>query len=291
MGFMLKVAMLDLLVERTTFGHEGNLQIVNSLTQYSDVEVWLLTPQMQEGGVGDDKPKLLRFEEVPLWEGDFAFSSEEVLISANEGSGNIVLRRMALPESKHVASWLENAQLDAVYCTGSRRNVSMWEGWMESAAELLRQSVNFEIPTLGICFGHQLLCHALGGEVERAESKSELVCDLEKTGFGSYDQLFDGIGNLRGLFTHQDHVVKVPEDCIVLATSEHSQNAAIRVCKDEKMLEAYGVQFHPEAYPELIQRSLEAGYLTLEESNQLHGEHDGRQILSNFASVVHSMKK
>ena len=152
MGFMFKVAMLDLLVERTTFGHEGNLQIVNSLTQYSDVEVWLLTPQMQDGGVGDGEPKQLQVEDVPLWVGDFDFSSEESLISTNEESGNIFLRRMALPEKEHISSWLSNSELDAVYCTGSRRNVSIWEEWMDSAAELLRQSVSLEIPTLGICF-------------------------------------------------------------------------------------------------------------------------------------------
>ena len=288
---MLRVAILDLLVERFTFGHEGNLQMIMPLTEHDDVEVWLLTPQMQNGGVGGEQPQLLDNEDVPLWEGDFDFTSEMRVNSVSGNQGSILLRRMALPETEEIGYWVRNAAIDAVYCTGSRRNVSMWEDWMESAAELMRQSIDIGIPTLGICFGHQLLCHALGGKVERASSRSDIVCSIKKTDLGNADPLFVGIDVLRGLFTHQDHVVEVPEDCVVLANGEHTQNAAIRIFRDNAMLNAYGVQFHPEAYPEMIQRSLEAGYLTLEERNSIQGEHDGVQILTNFASVVHSQKR
>ena len=289
---MLRVALLDLLVERTTFGHEGNLQMISPLSEHGEVEVWLLTPQMQDGAVGGVVPQMLGVEDVPHWDGDFDFASLMSLLPASEGGGGTIhLRRMACPASEDIAGWLQQAGLGALYCTGSRRNVSQWEDWMAPSAELMRCAVEVDIPTLGVCFGHQLLCQAMGGEVERSDASSDMVCEMEKTGFGGIDPLFAGIEKLRGLFTHQDHVVAVGDDFITLARSKHTPYAAVRVCRGKQMLDAYGVQFHPEAYPEMIQRSLEAGYLTLEESNSVYGEHDGVQVLANFASVVLSRIK
>jgi len=285
---MLRVVLIDLLVERPTFGHQGNLQIISPLLEYDSVEVWLLTPQMQDGGVGDSVPRPLSPEEVPLWHGDFDFANQMTLIPSKEGDNSVHLLRMATPHPNEISAWLQAANPAAVYCTGSRSNVSQWEDWMDSVAELLRASINAEIPTLGICFGHQILCRALGSEIERAPTRSDMVVEIPLSGFGSIDPLFAGIDSLRGLFTHQDHVTSIPENCVVLAQAEHSPIAAVRVCEDKRLLNAYGVQFHPEAYPELIQDSYEAGYLSLEESNAVHGEHDGWQVLTNFASVVHS---
>jgi GMP synthase (glutamine-hydrolysing) len=283
---MLRVALIDLLAERSTFGHEGNLQMLSPLSKHGEVEVWLLTPQMQDGAVGGEMPQVLGLEDVPFWHGDCDFASLVSLNPLKEGDGTIHLQRMAMPASEDISEWLLQADLGALYCTGSRRNVSQWEDWMEPSAELLRCAIDSDVPTLGVCFGHQLLCKAMGGEIERAESSSDLVCELEKTELGGVDPLFAGIDNLRGLFTHQDHVVSVGEDCITLAHSQHAPIAAVRIRREKHMLDAYGVQFHPEAYPEMIQRSLEAGFLSLEESNSVEGEHDGVKVLENFASVV-----
>ena len=45
------------------------------------------------------------------------------------------------------------------------------------------------IPTLGICFGHQLLCHSYGGKVERHDSLSSGIWELELTKIGKEDKL------------------------------------------------------------------------------------------------------
>ena len=45
---------------------------------------------------------------------------------------------------------------------------------VEREADLLRGSVEAEVPVLGICFGAQLLAHALGGAVEPAPSGGEV---------------------------------------------------------------------------------------------------------------------
>ncbi len=52
-----------------------------------------------------------------------------------------------------------------VVVTGSAAMVSDHEAWADRTAEWLRTAVDAGVPVLGICFGHQLLAHALGGKV------------------------------------------------------------------------------------------------------------------------------
>src|SRR4029079_6289460 len=57
---------------------------------------------------------------------------------------------------------------DALFViTGSAANVPHREPWMLRAEAWLREVVAARTPTFGICFGHQLLAQALGGEVQK----------------------------------------------------------------------------------------------------------------------------
>jgi GMP synthase (glutamine-hydrolysing) len=192
------------------------------------------------------------------------------------------------------AEWLGRIAPDAVICSGSRRNVSIWEDWMACCASLMRSSVSMGIPTLGICFGHQLLCKALGATVERADSLSNGVWDLNLTEEGESDELFasrrSGGGNSPVvLFTHKDHVMSVPECCTLLGSTDHNGVTAVRVNgEDGAPLPAWGVQFHPEAAKARIERAFEWGHITREELVSFQREHDGVGILESFAAVVAS---
>ena len=65
----IRVLLLDLLVERAEFGHGGNQEVIRPLLEKSDVEVLLLTPQMQsvESGlkIELDVEVTLKLEDVP----------------------------------------------------------------------------------------------------------------------------------------------------------------------------------------------------------------------------------
>ena len=69
----------------------------------------------------------------------------------------------------------EPDEYDVVVITGSRRNVSMWEPWMDRVAKLIKEC---EVPLYGICFGHQIICKVLGGEVIRAKEKTERMLSV-----------------------------------------------------------------------------------------------------------------
>lgn len=165
---------------------------------------------------------------------------------------------------------------------------------MSGGGSLMRCSSRMGIPTLGICFGHQLLCHSLGATVERAESMSSGVWDLSLNSHGSSDELFSSRGSGEGgapvaLYSHQDHVMDVPESCLLLGSAEHNRVTAVRVIGDDGMgLPAWGVQFHPEAAKARVERAFDWGHISEEEMVAFQREHDGAGVLNSFASVVHA---
>ncbi len=97
------------------------------------------------------------------------------------------------------------------------------------------------IPILGLCYGHQLLCHCLGGEVEHGGDRMEY-------GAASLD-VISAQGILAGLkpheniwMSHRDLVRGVPTGFKILGSTSDCPVAAM--ADDERRI--YGLQFHPE---------------------------------------------
>ena len=286
--------MVDLLVERAEFGHGGNQEVVRPFAAAGDVELLLVTPQMQSFEAGKKAQAgevALSEEDVPHWDDDFPFwESTKVELEGRTVSFQRIVMPM-IENDADMANWLDSIAVDAVVCSGSRRNVSIWEEWMAPASSLVRSSVYSGRPTLGICFGHQLLCHSLGASVERADSLSSGIWDLDFTEIGVDDELLTShvsIGSsVAGLFSHQDHVMNVPESCSLLCSTSHNGVTAVRVIsEDGEPLPSWGIQFHPEAARARIERAHESGHISDEELVSFKGEHDGASILSSFASIV-----
>ncbi len=139
---------------------------------------------------------------------------------------------------------------DLIIITGSKRNVSQWEGWMDEVAHLIQTTTT---PMLGICFGHQIIAASLGGQVRRAEQNSAFVREV------TYE---DG-RVVHALFTHQDHVVDAGE-MNVIASSQHCSIAACQ--HPERPI--LTVQYHPEAVSNVIEKALQLGEMTNEECLQ-----------------------
>jgi GMP synthase (glutamine-hydrolysing) len=95
------------------------------------------------------------------------------------------------------------------------------------------------IPTLGICYGAQLMALDLGGKVERTG-----VSEFGKTGMTAVaSELFAGLPAEQTVWmSHRDTVTAPPAGAEVVATSTSTPVAAF----EEPRRRLYGVQFHPE---------------------------------------------
>jgi len=114
-----------------------------------------------------------------------------------------------------------------------------------------------KIPVLGICYGFQEMCHALGGRVEPGTKKefgrTVMTITSGDTRSQSGEQRYKRGRVEPGLFTslsskeevwmsHGDKVTKLPPGMRSIAYSDNSECVA---CVDP-MQRLYGVQFHPE---------------------------------------------
>ena len=96
------------------------------------------------------------------------------------------------------------------------------------------------IPVLGICYGMQLACDALGGRVGRASSREygRASCEVTTT-----DPMFAGVPATTEVWmSHGDQVNDVSADFAPLARTATCPLAAVR----HTSLAIYGLQFHPE---------------------------------------------
>jgi len=96
------------------------------------------------------------------------------------------------------------------------------------------------IPVLGICYGMQLACDALGGRVGQAHAREYGRASCEVL---SEETIFTGIPQHTDVWmSHGDQVDQVSDDFIALAKTPSCPLAAVR----HKSLPVYGLQFHPE---------------------------------------------
>src|SRR5947199_3784252 len=95
------------------------------------------------------------------------------------------------------------------------------------------------IPTLGICYGAQLMALELGGKVERTN-----VSEFGKTGLTAVEShLFAGLPDEQTVWmSHRDTVTAPPAGAEVVAVSPSTPVAAF----EQRERALYGVQFHPE---------------------------------------------
>jgi len=111
--------------------------------------------------------------------------------------------------------------------------------YAEGAPKVDPRIFELGIPTLGICYGMQLMAQELGGRVERTGvsefGKTELVTEESA--------LFANLPSEQiGWMSHRDSVTAPPEGSRVVASSPSTPIAAFE--DPERLL--YGVQFHPE---------------------------------------------
>jgi GMP synthase-like glutamine amidotransferase len=134
---------------------------------------------------------------------------------------------------------------DGWLATGSRRSVYDDEPWIHALSGFVRAIRDAGAPYAGICFGHQLLAHALGGRTA-----------LAPNGWGAGAHAMEVPDrephSVTLLYMHRDQVVDVPDGGVVLGATDHCAVAMLQV--GPSML---GLQAHPEFPPAYVEALLD----------------------------------
>lgn len=184
-------------------------------------------------------------------------------------------------------------QIDAAVVTGSPAMVSERLDWSERTAGWLFDAHHADVPMLGVCYGHQLMAHALGGEVgpnpngrRMGRVEVEFLADDDALIGGHHPQAVFHV-------THMESVLRPPEGARVLAQVSHDPHHALHFGR-----QSWGVQFHPEFDRRVMQAYLDARAETLRLEGQdpdeliqdLKDQHDGRALLQRFGDLVHEQR-
>ena len=177
---------------------------------------------------GQPVPSLRRYGRFPHWIRVAAGLEQADTVVVNVEHGE------ALPERHGFAG---------VIVTGSAAFVTDHAEWSERSAAWLREAAHAGMPLFGICYGHQLLAHALGGEVAYNPAGRESgTIELELAAPAAADPLFAGLPTrFPAHATHLQTVLRAPEGATVLARSVQDNCHAFRWGQH-----TWGVQFHPE---------------------------------------------
>ena len=145
--------------------------------------------------------------------------------------------------------------LAGVVVTGSSAMVSERAPWSERAAAWLGTAALAGTPVLGICYGHQLLAHALGGRVARNPRGREIgTIEVRLRAAARGDALFAELPEpVRMQATHVESVLELPAGARWLASSAGDPHQAFAVGE-----RAWGVQFHPEFDADIVRAYLTA---------------------------------
>jgi GMP synthase-like glutamine amidotransferase len=159
--------------------------------------------------------------------------------------------------------------------------------------ELMSRMLRKDQPILGVCFGGQLLAHALGAKVQEARAKEIGVMTVALTDDGARDPLMAGLPVQLKAFQWHGDAFRLPFDASWLATSENCKYQAFRKGRQA------GIQFHLEVTPEEAARWCDMYSAELKEAGKTRDEvvdeltssaddirSSGYRLLDNFFALA-----
>ncbi|MBS7700196.1 glutamine amidotransferase [Chelatococcus sp. YT9] len=183
-------------------------------------------------------------------------------------------------EALHVVRVFEGEHLPApkavrgAIITGSWHMVTERLPWSEATAHWIRDAMAIELPLFGICYGHQLIAHALGGRVDYHPQGREIGTQTIRLLAGAEDDPLLQAMPVRfsAHLTHMQTIIDLPIGARALAASDHDRHQIVRYGPN-----AISTQFHPEFTPEICAAIIRLRTETL--------CHEGRDPTSLLAAV------
>lgn len=177
---------------------------------------------------------------------------------------------------------------DAVVASGSLTSALDDSPWVGQFEEFIRKVMTQRIPYLGVCYGHQVLARATGGQVRKGFQSEYGWIKIRQT---APNPLFSGLKEtFHSYASHQDEVHVLPPEFNSIASTERCTIQAMK----HRTLPAFGIQFHPErsleeAIRDLKKKSEQTPPLDLLQplrSKELFDESVGKVIFRNFLSLL-----
>ena len=199
--------------------------------------------------------------------------------------------RVLICSVEHDETLPRPSDVGSVIVTGSPAMVSDRASWSEKTAHWLAAAVPTGLPILGVCYGHQLIAHALGGRVGPNPKGREIgTIAVSLTTEAEKDTLLGNIGPIISVQeTHVESVLDLPPGAVRLAESELDCNQAFRIGRN-----TWGFQFHPEFGPTILKAYVAHRRPTLEEEGidvdallaSIEETPIGNKILRRFAHLI-----
>jgi GMP synthase (glutamine-hydrolysing) len=186
--------------------------------------------------------------------------------------GEAFLRRGATLDICHVYQGdavRDPSDYDALLVMGGEMNVYQEEQfpWLAEETRLIRRATLEGKPVLGICLGGQLLARALDATVHLGGAPEIGLTEITLNEAGRADPLFDDLATVEAVVWHDD-TFDIPGGAVGLASSAGCANQAFRYGE-----RAYGLQFHPEVTPAMLEEWIAAApYLSPEDQRALRAD-------------------
>lgn len=178
------------------------------------------------------------------------------------------------------------ADLKGAVITGSASMVTERAHWSEHCAGWVRDAMDAELPLFGVCFGHQLIAHALGGRVDYLPGGREIGTQSITVLQDVSDDHLPMPDGFKAHTTHEQSVLEPPAGSTVLARSKRDPHQVLRYEK-----QAMSTQFHPEFSAEIMRDYIKRKHADIaregsnprEIFNAVAATPVARRLLSRFA--------
>ncbi|HET8553990.1 MAG TPA: glutamine amidotransferase, partial [Rhodanobacteraceae bacterium] len=173
-------------------------------------------------------------------------------------------------------------EVSGAVITGSAAMVTERADWSERTADWIRAAMDVQTPLFGVCYGHQLMAHALGGRVDVLPGGREVgTQDIEVFETGADDHLLAGLPmHFAAHTTHVQSVLEAPTDAQVLARSARDPHHILRYGPN-----AFSTQLHPE-FSTAVMRA----YLRLRADNLRSESLDVAALLDAVRATPHARR-
>lgn len=212
---------------------------------------------------------------------------QDLLRKAASSLGEIEIEAVRAPDSK-IPSDL--SKYDGAVLSGSKTRISETEPWIEAEMSAIRQLFERKIPTLGICYGEQLIARTMGGDTGQAKNAEFGWVELEVS---AESPIFAGMPKKFFSFEyHRDEVRKLPPGFNLTASSGECAVQAY----DVQGSPMWGLQFHPERGVEHGERSIARvaaegeKVFNARKGHELFQASVGETIFKNFLKIVWARK-